>query len=86
MVRKISTDTSRCNYSKFNQEKTYCAVVAHKLQDSCDGDSGGPLMLKIGNSWHLYGLTSFGDYSCESSLPSYYTKVPFYLDWIKANI
>ena len=24
------------------------------------GDSGGPLQCKIGNKWHLAGITSFG--------------------------
>ena len=33
------------------------------------GDSGGPLQCKIGNKWHLAGITSFGS-GCAK--PGYY--------------
>merc|ERR1719474_1470271 len=28
--------------------------------DSCTGDSGGPLMAQVGNTWYLAGVVSFG--------------------------
>ena len=37
--------------------------------------------------WYLYGITSFGNindtsYICRNSEPSFFTKVPLYLDYI----
>ncbi len=49
------------------------------------GDSGGPLMAFKNGVWYLYGLTSFGDKSCDPTMPSYYTKVTIYLDWILSH-
>ena len=87
MVRKISNDTKTCNYTRYNNETFYCAVMSDKIQDTCDGDSGGPLQWQSLNGiWYLYGLTSFGDKNCDPKMPSYYTKVSIYLDWILANI
>lgn len=40
MVRKVSND-SVCNYTKYSNQTFYCAVVSGKVQDTCDGDSGG---------------------------------------------
>jgi trypsin len=85
MVRQVSND-SVCNYTKHSNETFYCAIVSDKVQDTCDGDSGGPLMRSIDGIWYLYGLTSFGDKSCDPKMPSYYTKISFYFNWILSNI
>ncbi|XP_062123891.1 LOW QUALITY PROTEIN: serine protease 7 [Drosophila sulfurigaster albostrigata] len=55
-------------------------------QDSCDGDSGGPLMRFRDNSWVLEGIVSFG-YKCGlKDWPGVYTSVAAYDIWIKQNI
>jgi len=38
MVRKVSNE-SACNYTKFNNETFYCAIVSEKEQDTCDGEN-----------------------------------------------
>jgi secreted trypsin-like serine protease len=30
------------------------------MQGICFGDSGGPFVVRIGNDWHLAGVSSFG--------------------------
>ncbi|XP_031616424.1 serine protease easter-like [Contarinia nasturtii] len=63
-------------------------------KDSCNGDSGGPLMVKHvldGNATHiiyyLVGVVSFGRTPCgQAGWPGVYTRVDQYVDWIKDNI
>ncbi|WP_270829402.1 S1 family peptidase [Aeromonas sp. QDB20] len=55
------------------------------MQDSCKGDSGGPL-LYMGQ---LVGITSYGSFPCASGAASAYTYAPALADWIdkqKSNI
>ncbi|XP_034298726.1 neurotrypsin isoform X2 [Pantherophis guttatus] len=64
-----------------------CAGSLHgqKQVDSCQGDSGGPLMCeRPGNIWVVYGVTSWG-YGCGvKDSPGVYTKVSFFIPWIKS--
>ncbi|XP_004401660.1 PREDICTED: neurotrypsin [Odobenus rosmarus divergens] len=57
----------------------------HKRVDSCQGDSGGPLMcVRAGESWVVYGITSWG-YGCGAKdSPGVYTKVSAFVPWIKS--
>ncbi|KAJ8673246.1 hypothetical protein QAD02_004508 [Eretmocerus hayati] len=73
-----------------------CAMIYNRMgnwvcidssyQDTCRGDSGGPLMV---NGVQV-GVTSFGfDYPqnpCMSGMPSVFTRVSAYYDWIKLQI
>ncbi|KAH8409678.1 hypothetical protein KR222_001579, partial [Zaprionus bogoriensis] len=72
--RKISiAPTQMCAGGKF-------------AQDSCDGDSGGPLMRFRDNAWVLEGIVSFG-YKCGlKDWPGVYTSVAAYDIWIKQNV
>jgi len=51
--------------------------------DSCTGDSGGPLMAQVGNTWYLAGVVSFGTQQCDSSLPGIYTRISHFHAWIQ---
>ena len=58
-------------------------------QDSCEGDSGGPLIMheRFGPPFVLIGVTSFGATNCgQGATPGVYTKVSEYLDWILQNM
>lgn len=53
--------------------------------DSCDGDSGGPVMTKKNNSlYYLTGIVSYGDDRCSGT--GVYTKVSNYIDWIFSTV
>jgi len=58
---------------------------------TCNGDSGGPLILNDGSNT-LIGATSFGiafsfgiALGCERGWPGVFTRVTSYLDWIEAK-
>ena len=67
---------------------TLCTFLG---KDSCDGDSGGPLMMiKRKRSeliWIQIGIVSFGRTSCGTrGVPGVYTKVSAYTQWILDHI
>jgi len=52
---------------------------------TCNGDSGGPLMVGNANG-PLTGVTSFGSiFGCEVGAPACFTAIPSYLDWLNEN-
>lgn len=88
-----------CNFKQLwnglIRKSMVCAGGTH--QDTCKGDSGGPLLIadqpdgkiKAGKARFdlLVGITSFGPAKCLTfSKPGVYTSVPFYVDWILAHI
>ncbi|KAK3874599.1 hypothetical protein Pcinc_020491 [Petrolisthes cinctipes] len=61
-----------------------CAAAPGK--DTCNGDSGGPLIVKMCERWQLLGVTSFGYKCAEPGLAGVYTRVSKYLTWINQYI
>lgn len=56
-------------------------------KDTCSGDSGGPLMIRVKTNYFLYGIVSFGPNKCGTKdVPGVYTSVVKYIDWIENNI
>ncbi len=67
--------------------KAMCAgipVVGGK--DSCDGDSGGPLIKSIDDEWVQFGIVSHGEGCASGSFPGVYTRVEAFRDWIFKTI
>lgn len=70
----------------------YCALdLSSRKSNICFGDSGGCLMYLINGKWQLFGITSIvlaqvSPRVCLNKLPSFYTIVPNYLEWIKSII
>lgn len=63
----------------------YCAYDPKARNDSCQGDSGGPLQYfadKESGIATVLGIISVG-FGCGTALPSLYTRVAAYLDWIE---
>lgn len=90
-----SWDNEQCRdaFSPVNVDiiETQLCAGGEKNQDSCRGDSGGPLMKveKIGgkSSWFLKGVVSFGTEKCGTEdVPGVYTRVSKFVDWIQENI
>lgn len=69
-------------------EGQYCAFDPHGRNDSCLGDSGGPLQyfpFLSSNTAMVIGIVSYG-FGCASGHPGIYTRVAFYLDWIESIV
>lgn len=61
-----------------------CAFTDGGTKSTCTGDFGGPLVLK--SSGNIIGVTSFvSGECCENGSPAGFTRVTYYLDWIKSN-
>ncbi|ALC47976.1 CG11313 [Drosophila busckii] len=54
-------------------------------RDSCDGDSGGPLM-RLTSAWFLEGVVSFGNRCGLAGWPGVYTRVSEYISWIEGEL
>lgn len=69
-------------------ENQYCAYDPNGKKDSCEGDSGGPLQMIDTNSnvARVVGVISFGVGACGAAIPSVYTRVASYLDWIESIV
>jgi secreted trypsin-like serine protease len=77
--------------SKWNTDpaKQICAGSAGTgalvPKDTCDGDSGGPLMVEtIDGRWFIVGIVSYGDDPCDGL--GVYTNVLYYYSWIKSYV
>lgn len=76
---------SECSRLNYDPNKNYCCKDSNENRNSviCFGDSGGPLMFYDKNGkWYIYGLTSYTVGSCMNKYPTFFTKVPSFLDWI----
>ena len=79
-------DNYRCRrawrwFGKQIYEGNIC--VGHYLRaSSCAGDEGGPLVCKVAGNWQLAGVSSWTTPVCDSVLPSVYTRLTEYRQWI----
>jgi len=53
-----------------------------KIVDACQGDSGGPLVCQSGDSWTLYGATSWGMGCAGKKYPGIWSRVAKVTDWV----
>jgi secreted trypsin-like serine protease len=91
VLRKATVDiladaTCNASYSPgYNATKMLCAGSPALDRDTCQGDSGGPLA-RLGVTWVLHGITSFGNGCANGADPGVYTEVFTYLSWINQYI
>jgi Trypsin/Trypsin-like peptidase domain len=50
--------------------------------DACQGDGGGPLVLRFGTTTYLYGIVSWGEGCGHANKPGVYTRVPAFVAWL----
>ncbi len=76
-------DNNRCKQllaGIFISNDMLCAGLPQGGRDACLGDSGGPLLAKVQNSWALVGVVSFGSGCAEAGKPGVYTNLGNYFD------
>lgn len=66
-------------------ESQLCAGGVY-AEDTCDGDSGGPLMKLMDNFWVIEGIVSFGRGCGLEGWPALYTRVSSFEQWIRSNV
>lgn len=66
--------------------KSQLCVGGDGIVDSCQADSGGPLMIISEEKWHVVGIVSFGFGCGIKNWPSIYTDVFSYINWIQDKI
>ncbi|XP_049839818.1 chymotrypsinogen A-like [Schistocerca gregaria] len=58
-------------------------LCAHDVDTSaCFGDSGSALVVNTGGSYKQIGIVSFGPECCDPRIPTAYTRVTSFLEWI----
>ncbi|XP_053679073.1 CLIP domain-containing serine protease B4-like [Anopheles nili] len=84
-------DLQACNATYMNRakipltESQFCAMGAPG-KDTCNGDSGGPLMKTIQSLHYVVGVVSFGPQKCATTMPAVYTRVDKFYDWITSHM
>lgn len=68
--------------------ETHLCAGGVRGKDSCNGDSGGPFIVKKDSSspYILAGLVSFGTSYCGIGVPAIFARVKPHLKWIKENL
>jgi Trypsin len=71
----------------FNALTQLCAVDAPTDADgTCNGDSGGPILGVLNQTWVEIGLTSFGASNCSTAIPGFFTRTDTIDSWIQGKI
>ncbi|XP_043489566.1 serine protease nudel-like [Polistes fuscatus] len=77
---------SNCSDTIYDNISEICAGYPMGGRDACQGDSGGPLLCmnpKVDLSYYVAGIVSHGEGCGRPGKPGIYTKVVYFLDWIK---
>lgn len=75
---------NKAGHDKLITGKDLCAGYAKGGMDACEGDSGGPLIVRRPHDhrWTLAGIVSNGVKCGEPLLPGVYTRVSEFVPWI----
>ncbi|XP_059615926.1 venom protease-like [Phlebotomus argentipes] len=82
---KVYGSTGALQSPKSIEGQWLCAGGENR--DACQGFGGAPLVIREENVYHQIGIMSFGSDSCGSpKIPSVYTSISFFYQWIQDNI
>merc|ERR1712226_18018 len=69
----------------------FCAGHPKGAKDACSGDSGGPMVCRVGNefgkknNFQIYGVVSWGQGCGRAERPGVYSRVTTILDWLEST-
>lgn len=69
-------------YPDFYMSTMLCAGYTAGGKDTCYGDSGGGMFVKIGGVWHWAAITSLGNGCARPSYPGVYTAIGAVRPWL----
>ncbi|KAJ4949266.1 hypothetical protein JOQ06_020782 [Pogonophryne albipinna] len=78
----VGNNECTCAYHDLT-DNMICAGLRAGGNDSCLGDSGGPMMIKKGSVWIQSGVVSYEEDCAVPKFPGVYVRVSQYEDWIK---
>lgn len=64
-------------------EDMLCAGYLEGERDACLGDSGGPLMCQVEDTWLLAGIISWGEGCAERNRPGVYISLTAHRSWVQ---
>ncbi|XP_041106427.1 plasminogen-like isoform X2 [Polyodon spathula] len=83
-------DTKMCNRPEYLSDRVkvheMCAGNLEGGTDSCQNDSGGPLVCYQDRSFVLQGVTSWGLGCANAMKPGVYVRVSHFIDWIEKTM
>jgi secreted trypsin-like serine protease len=72
-----------------NWDMQLCCGDINGERDACQGDSGGGLFIqkKFSNisRYTIEGIVSYGEQCASLMKPGIYTRISYYIDWIREN-
>ncbi|CAF0863890.1 unnamed protein product [Rotaria sordida] len=84
-LQRIRYENFACYRLVRNATMQFCASDPNGGKDTCSGDSGGPLMMFTSSQqWAIVGITSYGYGCAHANFAGVYTRVVYYLDWIRS--
>ncbi|CAF1039710.1 unnamed protein product [Adineta steineri] len=83
----LETTKWPCNIYVTYAQGQICAGELSGGSDTCQADSGGPLMVENSDGrWEIIGITSFGKSCGKPNSPGIYTRVDTYNSFIRSSI
>ncbi|XP_042144566.1 ovochymase-1 [Ixodes scapularis] len=90
LKKQVCLDAASAAIKKKITDNMFCAGYDNQptVPDTCEGDSGGPFVAQLGDTWFLVGIVSWSHMG-KCGVPGrygYYTKVNNYNQWITSTI
>ena len=79
----VSRNACQEYYGSQVLDDMFCAGYKDGGTDSCNGDSGGPMVANTMNQTYQYGIVSWGHVCGAANSPGVYTSIPYHYPWIQ---